>query len=175
MNLIIALLGAAGVALEWAIGICGQNANSNDGLFEGRRARAHILEAQRLFPSSWRIDRQANRVHVIGGNKVTPGEHVLIAVWLIHRSSELWDQPGEFRPDRWTGKNKIHPGAFLPFSAGPKICPARGFALDTLQRSLTAILETAETECHFMPGSDPQALPLLVPPRGVLNLNPKIH
>ena len=47
-----------------------------------------------------------------------------IPVWSIHHDSKYWEEPYEFRPERFLpeNKHKIHQYAYLPFGHGPRNC-----------------------------------------------------
>jgi cytochrome P450 len=51
-------------------------------------------------------------------------------MWLIHRDPDLWPNPEGFDPTRFIGE---HPGrprcAFVPFTAGRRVCLGNTFAL----------------------------------------------
>ena len=62
-----------------------------------------ITEAMRLYPPAWAIGREAIDACEIGGYPVPAGTTIFIAPWVLHRDSRYFDNPHEFRPDRWTG------------------------------------------------------------------------
>ncbi len=56
---------------------------------------------------------------------------MVLSPWHLHRHERLWDRPDEFDPDRWqteAGRASARDG-YLPFSAGPRVCPGAGFAM----------------------------------------------
>jgi len=62
---------------------------------------------------------------------VKSGAQVVISPWHLHRQSRIWDNPDAFDPARWQTENgKIgQREAYLPFSAGPRVCTGAGFAM----------------------------------------------
>ena len=52
----------------------------------------------------------------------------------VHMNEDHWENPKEFRPERWIGKDGkiIKKDAFLPFSIGPRICPGESLAMNEL-------------------------------------------
>ncbi len=49
----------------------------------------------------------------------------------VHRHERLWDDPDAFDPGRWqteAGRQSAR-AAYLPFSAGPRVCTGAGFAM----------------------------------------------
>jgi len=65
-------------------------------------------------------------------NKIVKrGSIVYVSPWLIHRHRKLWDRPDVFDPDRFADpatKESIR-NAYLPFSAGPRVCLGASFAM----------------------------------------------
>jgi cytochrome P450 len=62
---------------------------------------------------------------------VAPGAQIVISPWHLHRHTRLWDNPDGFDPERWgteNGKTCLRE-AFIPFSAGARVCPGAGFAM----------------------------------------------
>jgi len=86
-------------------------------------------EALRLFPPVPMYVRDAAKETVFRGRKVAKGSMVIVSPWHLHRHELLWDRPDEFDPDRWqTPNGKAHKrDAFIPFSAGKRVCPGAGF------------------------------------------------
>lgn len=63
----------------------------------------------------------------VGGYAIPKGTKVFINVWAIHRDPQLWDNPTDFRPERFLSE----PGRwdytgssfqYLPFGSGRRIC-----------------------------------------------------
>ena len=59
---------------------------------------------------------------------------VFANIYSVHMNDDHWDNPKEFRPERWIGKDGqlIKKDAFLPFSIGPRICPGESLAMNEL-------------------------------------------
>jgi len=87
-------------------------------------------EALRLFPPAAAFMREAINDDQVGDLKIPAGSQVSIAPWLSHRHRAIWERPDEFDPDRFTPENikTRHKFAYLPFSAGPRVCVGRAFA-----------------------------------------------
>jgi cytochrome P450 len=65
------------------------------------------------------------------GRAVAPGAQVVLSPWHQHRHERLWANPDAFDPDRWqteTGRQSAR-AAYMPFSAGPRVCTGAGFAM----------------------------------------------
>ncbi len=86
-------------------------------------------EALRLYPPVPMFVRDARVATGFRGRRVPAGSMVLVSPWHLHRHTELWDRPDEFDPARWqTANGKARKrDAFIPFSAGARVCPGAGF------------------------------------------------
>lgn len=62
-------------------------------------------------------------VFVLGGKKIPANSHVNIFIYSIQRNPKIFENPEEFRPERFDDDDfKKYPYAFIPFSAGPRNC-----------------------------------------------------
>ncbi|KAJ8903259.1 hypothetical protein NDN08_004368 [Rhodosorus marinus] len=117
-----------------------------------------LAEALRLYPQPPLLIRRAlaEDTWPQGGGSgrvsVKRGSDIFISVWNLHRSPDLWENPLEFDPDRWTrpysnpavkGWSGLDPAranglfpnevaadfAFLPFGGGSRKCVGDQFAM----------------------------------------------
>jgi cytochrome P450 len=92
-----------------------------------------LYEVLRLYPPVVAMNRRTHRPTELGGVTYPPGVMLVTPVMFIHRDPALWgDDAGEFNPGRFAdGVSKAckDPGAFAPFSWGPRICIGQNFAL----------------------------------------------
>ena len=93
--------------------------------------RAVLLEAMRLYPPVHVYAREAVEPDEIQGERIPPGSLIVISPWIIQRHKLIWDEPDEFRPERFLGENALtqYRYSFLPFSAGPRTCLGMNFAM----------------------------------------------
>nr|XP_012219842.1 PREDICTED: cytochrome P450 4g15-like isoform X2 [Linepithema humile]XP_012219843.1 PREDICTED: cytochrome P450 4g15-like isoform X2 [Linepithema humile]XP_012219844.1 PREDICTED: cytochrome P450 4g15-like isoform X2 [Linepithema humile] len=103
-----------------------------------------ILESLRLFPPVPVIARYLNEdVQIVTGNYILPkSTTVLIFPFGAHRAEKYYPNPSVFNPDNFLPENmqKRHSHAFIPFSAGPRSCVGRKYALLKLKVLLSTIL-----------------------------------
>jgi cytochrome P450 len=88
-------------------------------------------EALRLYPPVPMMVRAATRAERFRARDVPPGSQIVISPWHLHRHERLWDNPDAFDPGRWGTANgrACLREAFIPFSAGPRVCTGAGFAM----------------------------------------------
>ncbi|OYX44232.1 MAG: cytochrome [Rhodobacterales bacterium 32-67-9] len=88
-------------------------------------------EALRLYPPVPMMVRQTLRPETLRGRRVAAGAQIVLSPWHVQRHERLWDRPDAFDPDRWQSEDgrRAARSAFLPFSAGPRVCPGAGFAM----------------------------------------------
>jgi cytochrome P450 len=110
--------------------------------------RAVIEESMRLFPPAPTLARRALGPDVIGGQAIEAGTAVAISPWVLHRHELLWDEPDAFRPERFLPANRkaIDRYAYIPFSAGPRVCIGAAFALQEAMIALATLLRAADVE-----------------------------
>ena len=92
---------------------------------------AVIEETMRLYPPVPMTIRVAFEWTELGGNPIPKGDLVSIAIRNIHRHPTYWQDPLEFRPERFLSENKasLNRNAYMPFLSGPHMCIGNHFAL----------------------------------------------
>ena len=93
--------------------------------------RAIFDETVRLYPPVPILSRQATEDDVIRKKHIPKGSLMLVVPWLLHRHKKFWDQPDTFIPERFLAgaENKPNKFAYLPFSAGPRVCLGKSFGI----------------------------------------------
>ncbi|MEP5729754.1 MAG: cytochrome P450 [Sulfitobacter sp.] len=94
-------------------------------------SRDVFREALRLYPPVPMMVRETTCPETFRERDVKTGAQVVISPWHLHRHTRLWDNPDGFDPSRWQTENgqKCQREAFVPFSAGPRVCTGAGFAM----------------------------------------------
>jgi cytochrome P450 len=89
-----------------------------------------IEEAMRLYPPVYVIDRVSLEDETLGGHRFPKGTTWLLSLTELHRHPDLWESPGEFRPERFgQGRGKAYSDRYFPFGAGPRMCIGNNFAM----------------------------------------------
>lgn len=90
-------------------------------------ADAVVREAIRLHsPTPFMGLEPVEDVELLGC-AIPAGTQLALLTRRIGLESEALPRPREFDPDRWLGES-ISAKGFLPFGAGPRVCPGRGLA-----------------------------------------------
>lgn len=90
-----------------------------------------VKETMRLMPAVWSVGRKAAQDTEIGGYFVPAGTDLQMSQWVTHRDPRWFENPEEFRPERWADglEKRLPKYAYFPFGGGPRICIGNNFAL----------------------------------------------
>jgi cytochrome P450 len=128
-----------------------------------------ILEALRLYPPFWMVDRMALADDRVGDLAISQGSMVVVFVYGAHHSPQYWENPETFDQERFTKvKEKLHrPFAYLPFGAGPRGCIGGNYAMLQILMILSALLR--KYDFCLVPGQTIKARPMVIlrPEHGV--------
>ena len=88
-------------------------------------------EVLRLYPPVPMMVRENTCPEVMRERKVAPGAQLVLSPWHLHRHERIWPNPDGFDPDRWQREENraCARDAYMPFSAGPRVCTGAGFAM----------------------------------------------
>ncbi len=118
-----------------------------------------LHESLRLFPPAYRVSRTVLKSCQLGWMDVPAGAEIVIPQWAVHRSPRNFEEPGAFRPNRWTPDlmKKLPKFAYFPFGGGSRICIGNHFGLHEGVRVVSEI--TRRFELQLVEGSE--AVPVL--------------
>jgi cytochrome P450 len=128
-----------------------------------------ILEALRLYPPFWMVDRMAIADDRVGDLAIPRGSTVIVYVYGAHHAPRYWQNPENFDTERFTKANeKLRtPFTFLPFGAGPRGCIGGNYAMLQILMILRDLLRTYDFQ--LAPGQMIEARPMVIlrPKRGI--------
>lgn len=155
-------------ALAWALYLCAEapdwqeriaaEAKSMTQASEVKRlttSRDVFREALRLYPPVPMMVREATKSESFRKRTVPTGAQLVLSPWHLHRHKRLWDNPDAFDPARWQtdATRKSAREAYMPFSAGPRVCPGAGFAMAEGPLLLSLVLRSVALSP--LPGKTP--------------------
>ncbi|XP_071631414.1 cytochrome P450 4g15-like isoform X2 [Temnothorax longispinosus] len=117
-----------------------------------------IMETLRLFPPVPAIARYLNEDVKIGDYILPKSTTVLIVQFITHRLEKYYPNPTVFNPDNFLPEimQQRHYYAYIPFSAGPRSCVGRKYAmlklkvlLSTILRNYRIISDTPDKDFHL--------------------------
>ncbi len=113
-----------------------------------------LHEALRLCPPAAGVARLATRDIAVDGYRVEAGSLVAVGIYALHHDPDLWPNPMEFDPDRFSPENVKARGRwqFLPFLGGGRPCIGEHFArLETTLALATIVraMEIRSSDRHF--------------------------
>ncbi|MCD9637705.1 hypothetical protein HAX54_021142 [Datura stramonium] len=143
-----------------------------------------INETLRMFPAGpFLVPHESSGVCVVGGFRVPRGTMLLVNLWAIQNDAKLWEEPNEFKPERFIDIKGQRDGfRLMPFGYGRRGCPGENLAMHVAGLALGSLIQCFEWERISKelvdmtegPGlTTPKAIPLLAkcrPRHNVVNL-----
>lgn len=124
-----------------------------------------VQESMRLYPAAWSIGRIAVEDVTIGGYEFKAGEAITMSQYAVHRDPKWYDNPNEFRPERFADDllKRIPAYAYFPFGGGPRVCIGNNFAL--MEAVLLLALIGQKYKFRLVEGTvvEPEPLITLIP------------
>jgi cytochrome P450 len=130
-------------------------------------------ETLRMYPPAWIGGRKSIEPFEFAGHSVPGNAYVDYCSWASHHLPDVFEDPEEFRPERFTpeAKTALPKGAYVPFGAGSRICIGMRFGQLEVKAIAAALLARFEFELESghrlrirqMPTISPRGgLPLIV-------------
>ena len=154
-----------------------QDAQLSDGrpsaaqLMSGELAELEMVfdETLRKYPAAWVGPRRSVEPFEFAGQSVPGQAFVNYSSWASHHLPEVFPQPDEFRPERFTTEAKaaLPKGAYIPFGGGSRTCIGMRFGQLEIRTIATLLLSRFELS---LPGSfalETRQMPTISPKHGL--------
>ncbi|KAL0100495.1 hypothetical protein PUN28_019659 [Cardiocondyla obscurior] len=101
-----------------------------------------LMETLRMYPPVPVIARTINTDLKLGNYTIPAGATVIVTTFKMHRQPHIYPNPEVFNPDNFLPEKTAnrHYYAFVPFSAGPRSCVGRKYAMLKLKIILSTIM-----------------------------------
>lgn len=100
-----------------------------------------VKESLRLYPPIHVGNRFTARDVTLMGYYIPRGTRVMLSYYLVQRHPDYWDNPWDFRPERWQPDFRPAPFSYVPFGGGPRNCIGGAFARLEVRLVLARILQ----------------------------------
>ena len=174
-------------ALTWAWSLLAQNKDVEaklheelDTVLNGRDPRPEdvsklkytkmvIDEAMRMGPPFWFENRNAIEEDELWGETIPEGSLIMFSRHAMHMHPEFWDNPTEFRPERFapSASKERTKFAYIPFGGGPRICAGITFATIELVIALATLANKFTIELDESASTEVEAKLTMTPKGGV--------
>ena len=96
-----------------------------------KATRDVFREALRLYPPVPMMVRETTQPETFRKRAIRKGAQIVLSPWHLQRHERMWDRPDDFDPSRWRteGGKASAREAYMPFSAGPRVCTGASFAM----------------------------------------------
>lgn len=107
-----------------------------------------IKESMRVLCPAHSIFRTPQETVRVRGYDIPEDAVIFLPIWLLHHDEQYFDNPMEFRPERWeTGlEHSLPQHAYMPFGAGPHRCVGEMFAKIELRVAVPTLAQHAQLD-----------------------------
>ena len=102
-----------------------------------------VDETLRLYPPVWFGPRMSVDEFEFDGHRIPARTHIIHSSWASHRLPDVFDDPHEFKPQRWSPEYRaaLPRGAYIPFGGGQRICIGKRFGQLVVKAVATTALQ----------------------------------
>ncbi|KAM0066470.1 putative cytochrome P450 [Helianthus debilis subsp. tardiflorus] len=122
----------------------GRSMISEEDLEKMAYLKAVLKESLRLHaPFPLLLPRKLMQDVKLMGYDISAGTQVIINAWAIGRDPAFWEEPNEFRPERFLNNSITYQGLhpeWIPFGAGRRSCPGIQFSVPVMELALANIV-----------------------------------
>ncbi|KAM3326191.1 xanthotoxin 5-hydroxylase CYP82C4 [Capsicum chacoense] len=109
--------------------------------------QAIVKETLRLYPPGpLSGPREAIEDCYVSKYHIKKGTRLIVNLWKLQRDSRIWEDPDEFKPERWFLKEHTNINfrgqnfEYIPFSSGRRMCPGLMFGTQVVHLTLAKLL-----------------------------------
>ncbi|KAJ0938633.1 putative cytochrome P450 [Helianthus annuus] len=117
---------------------------TEDDLDQMHYLKAVVKETFRMhMPLPLLVPRESTSDVKVMGYNISSGTQVIINAWAVGRDPSLWDNPDEFRPERFLDSSVDYRGfnfELTPFGAGRRKCPGIQFAMNVNELVIASLV-----------------------------------
>jgi cytochrome P450 len=108
--------------------------------------QAIVKETLRIHPTAPILGRQSSESCLVYGYEIQANTNLFVNLWSMGRDPKLWENPLEFRPERFMNEdNKFDVRGqnfqFMPFGTGRRACPGASLALQVVPTNLANMIQ----------------------------------
>lgn len=131
-----------------------------------------VDEVLRLYPAVWIGMRGVTQDFEFDGKRIPAGSKVMYSPGASHRLPDVFKNPTQFDPSRFSPENKanIPPFAYVPFGGGARTCIGMTFAQVELRVMLIELLSRFDFELSHDRRIPMHYNPTLAPAHGAIRL-----
>jgi cytochrome P450 len=128
-----------------------------------------LEETLRKYPPAWIGPRKSLQAFEFEGHTVPANAYVNYSSWASHHLPDVFEEPAEFRPERFTPEAKaaLAKGAYIPFGGGSRTCIGMRFGQLEIRTIATAILSRFTLELNHGFELQIRQMPTISPKQGM--------
>ncbi|MGH1417778.1 MAG: cytochrome P450 [Hyphomicrobiaceae bacterium] len=137
--------------------VCGDREPTSADYSALQYTRAVIQETMRIYPPIWGFLRVAAESDEIAGVEIRKDDRIFLFGYGAHHNPKFWEEPEEFRPERWIGdqaKKRVK-YSYIPFGAGKRSCI--GGAMSQVENTLALVQLLRRFQPEYV-GQEPPSL-----------------
>ncbi|XP_021738349.1 isoflavone 2'-hydroxylase-like [Chenopodium quinoa] len=107
-----------------------------------------INETLRMYPTGpLGLPRESRGDCYVGGYYVPKGSMLIYNIWAVHNDPNIWDDPRNFKPERFLDLEKTTLGyKFMPFGTGKRVCPGEHLANKMIWLAVAILIQCFDWE-----------------------------
>lgn len=105
-----------------------------------------IKESLRLYPPIHIGNRRVAEEMQFSEGSIPAGQRMFYSIYLTHRDPTIWENAGNFCPERFAHGRKTPPFAYVPFGGGPRACIGAAFGQAEARLVIARLLQTHNFE-----------------------------